>query len=332
MKRILSIIIAIVLLTLLAKSLYIIDERQQAVMTKFGKPVGDPITEAGIKMKIPMVHEIHKFSQMILSWDGERGQLPTKDKTFLWVDTFARWRIVDALTFYKKVNNETQAQQILDGILDAAVRNVIASHELRETVRNTNRDMYTIVDRYDFSQEDSLPVTDSANADTAASGIETPLENKEGQIRIGRAGICRKIEEQARPKLHEFGIELIDVNFKRINYVSRVRKHVYDRMISERERIAERLRSEGRGDSINISGKKDKLLKEIESEAYRKSETIKGKADAQATHIYARAYNRDPELYSFMKSMEVYKSALDTSSDAVLSTESQLLKYLKDYR
>lgn len=332
MKRILGIIIAIVLLTVLAKSVYIIDEREQAVMTKFGKPVGEPITKAGIKLKIPVVHDIHKFSEMILSWDGERGQLPTRDKTFLWVDTFARWRIVDALTFYKKVNNETQAQQILDGILDAAVRNVIASHELRETVRNTNREMYTIVDRYDFSQEDSLPDTDTAGTDSVAPGIKTALEKKDADIKTGRAGICRKIEEQARPKLQEFGVELIDINFKRINYVSRVRNHVYERMISERQRIAERLQSEGRGDSINISGKKDRLLKEIESEAYQKSETIKGKADAQATHIYAQAYNRNPELYSFMKSMDVYRSAFDTSADAVLSTDSELLKYLKDYQ
>jgi len=307
------IVIALVILgALLVKEwFYVVDETEQVVITMFGKPVGKPVTEPGLKFKLPFVHKITKYPKNILEWDGPPGQVPTKDKTFISVDVFGRWRIFDALTFRKKIKDINSAQDILDGIVDAAVRNYITSYNLIEAVRSSDR---------------VLSETVEVGVD---SGI-TPMNIAEG-LEIGRAKMQDSIKTQAQAKLEEFGINLVEVRFKRINYVEQVLQKVYDRMIQERRQIAEKHRSEGRGESQKIIGQKEKKLNEIYSEAYRKSETVKGEADGLATRIYASAYNRDPEFYSFMKTLDLYKESLDSTTGAVLSTEADFLKYFKKY-
>jgi membrane protease subunit HflC len=286
---------------------YIVDETQQVVVTQFGKVVR-VVTHPGLKAKIPMVQKVNYLRKNLLEWDGQPGQVPTKDKTFLWVDTFARWRIVNAQRFFEKVNNETSAQGKLDDIIDASVRNLVTSHVLIETVRNTNRELGGFDD-------------DSSAAEPRAVQ----------QVEFGRSRMSQAVLKQASDKLAEFGIELMDVRFKRINYNERVLRDVFNRMIAERKQIAEKYRSEGRGESSKIRGEKEKELKRISSEAYKEAESIKGQADGQATRIYARAYNRDPEFYSFIRTLEMYKTSLDSSTWAVLSTKSDFLKYLKKY-
>ncbi len=296
-----------------AMSMYVVDETQQAVVTMFGRAIGDPVTSPGLKFKAPFVHKVNFFPKNILEWDGQKGQVPTKDKTYIWVDVFGRWRIVNPLRFFEKLRNESSAQRTLDGIIDAAVRNLVTSHHLIETVRSTDREL----PREDWDADDSLVIS---GGDTARF-----------ELSLGRARMRGAIMEQAQPKLREFGIELVDVRFKRINYVEEVLKKVYDRMIAERRQIAEKYRSEGRGESQKILGKKERELKRIYSEAYRQGEQIKGQADKQAAAVYAAAYNRDPEFYSFLRTLEMYKESLDSSTMAVFSTDADFLKYLKQY-
>ncbi len=306
-----AVIIAAVLLVA-GSSFYAVDETEQVLLTFLttdGAIVGGPITTAGLKLKAPFpFHRVKRMPKMLMDWDGDPGQVPTKDKTFIGVDTFGRWRIADALKYFEQVGSETRAQRILDGIIDAAVRNSITSSNLIEAVRNTNRA---------FAPPD---FQDSATADTTARTIE-----------LGRSAMCGQILKEAQPKLREFGIELVDIRIKRINYVNEVLQNVYGRMIAERQRIAEKYRSEGKGDSLRIVGKKERELKRIYAEAYREAETIKGKADSTAAEIYAKAYSRDPEFYSFIRTLEMYKTSLDSTTWAVLSTKSDFLKYLKDY-
>jgi membrane protease subunit HflC len=289
---------------------YSVDETEQVVITQFGRIVGEPKTDPGLKFKIPFIQKANYFNKNLLEWDGDTGQVPTLDKTFIWVDTFARWKIVDPVKFFQTVNNRFNAVGKLNDIIDPAVRNFITSHHLIEAVRKSNREL-----------------------DTAEIGLEE--SNRKTRvtysIRVGRQKITQGILEQDQPKLTPFGIELVDVKIKRINYVEEVRKSVYGRMIAERNQIAEKFRSEGKGEAQKILGDKERDLQEIESEAFKKAQRIKGEADAKATIIYADAYGRDPEFYSFVQTLDIYSQALGKDSSLVLSTDSEFLKYLKGF-
>jgi modulator of FtsH protease HflC len=291
-------------------SAFTVSETEQVVITQFGRIVGDAIKDPGLKFKLPFIQQTHVFNKNILEWDGEPGQIPTLDKTFIWVDAFARWRIVDPIKFFQTVNNRLNAVGRLNDIIDPAVRNFITSHKLIDAVRKSNREL-----------------------DTAEVGLED-LEKKPQShytITIGREKITQGILDQAQPKVDQFGIELVDVKIKGINYVEEVRKSVYDRMIAERKQIAEKFRSEGKGEAQKVLGQKDKELQQITSEAYRIAQELKGKADAEATQIYAAAYGLDPDFYSFLQTLEVYNDSLDKSSSIVLSTDSELMKYFKGF-
>jgi membrane protease subunit HflC len=304
------IILLIAATVMVYDSAFTVSETEQVVITQFGRIVGESIRDPGLKFKLPFIQKAHFFNKNILEWDGEPGQIPTLDKTFIWVDAFARWRIVDPVKFFQTVNNRSNAMSRLNDIIDPAVRNFITSHKLIDAVRKSNREL-----------------------DTAEVGLED-LEKKPQShygITIGREKITQGILEQAQPKVDQFGIELVDVKIKGINYVEEVRKSVYDRMIAERKQIAEKFRSEGKGEAQKVLGQKDKELQQITSEAYRIAQELKGKADAEATQIYAAAYGLDPEFYSFLQTLEVYSDSLDKSSSVVLSTDSELMKYFKGF-
>ena len=287
---------------------YSVDETQQVVVTQFGRIVGEPKTDPGLKFKIPFIQTANYFNKNLLEWDGDPGQVPTLDKTFIWVDTFARWKIVDPVKFFQTVNNRFNAVGKLNDIIDPAVRNFITSHHLIEAVRKSNRELDT--------EEIGI---DKSDRKTRVSY----------NISVGRQKITQGIMEQAQPKLAPFGIELVDVKIKRINYVEQVRKSVYGRMIAERNQIAEKFRSEGKGEAQKILGEKERDLQEIESEAFKRAQKIKGAADAEATILYAEAYGKDPEFYSFVQTLEIYREVLDKNSSLILSTDSEFLKYLK---
>lgn len=306
-----GVIIALVIVAFLAISggVYTVDETEQVIVTQFGKVVGEPIKEPGLYFKVPFIQDTHYFPKNLLDWDGEKGQIPTEDKTFLWVDTFARWKIVDPLKFYQTVNNTTGALSRLDDIIDAAVRNLITSYPLFETVRRTNRTL----DTFDWG------------------GKKEEQQRKMATVKVGREKITNYIKEEVRPKLASFGIEVVDVKVKRINYVKEVQRSVYQRMIAERSQIAEKFRSEGQGEAREIEGSKERELKKITSEAYKTAQELKGKADAKATKIYADAYGLSPDFYSFVKTLEIYKETLDKESLLVLSTDTEFFKYLKSY-
>ena len=310
MKSKALIIPLVIVLFVLYQGIFTVDETQQVVITQFGKPVGDPITEPGLNFKIPFVQTVNYFPKNLLQWDGDPSQIPTLDKTYIYVDTFARWKIVDPLKFFQTVNNVVGGLARLDDIIDAAVRNFIAQNPLIETVRWTNRE---------------LDVTEEGMDDTSHTRVTA-------EITTGRQNIVKGILNQANPKLKEFGILLIDVQIKRLNYVEEVRRSVYGRMIAERKQIAERFRSEGEGESRKIEGDRERDLKEITSVAYRKSQEIKGKADAEATLIYARAYNEDPDFYSFLQTLDIYKKTMDKDTTLVLSTDSDFLRYFKSLK
>ena len=285
---------------------YVVDETEQVVITQFGKVVGTPITTSGLNFKLPFVQKASFFPKNLLTWDGDPGQVPTKDKTYIWVDTFARWKIVDPIKYFQTVNNEFAALERLDDIIDPAMRNLITSYPLVESVRNSSRSM-----------------------DTFESVVDENRKSVQYQINLGRDEITKRIVKQARAKLSQFGIELVDVKIKRINYIENVRQAVYNRMIAERNQIAEKYRAEGKGEASTIRGEKEKELQVITSEAYKTTQTIKGDADAQATQIYADAYNVDPDFYEFLKTMDVYRATMNKDSTLVLSTNSEFMKYFK---
>lgn len=310
LKGIGIIIVALIVLLVIGKPIYTVDETEQVVITQFGRIVGEPKKDPGLKFKIPFIQKANFFAKNLLDWDGDPGQIPTLDKTFIWVDTFARWKIVDPVKFFQTVNNPVAAVGKLNDIIDPAVRNFITSHSLIDAVRKSTREL-----------------------DTAEIGLEETQSAPRAYytITVGREKITQGILEQAQPKLAQFGIELVDVKIKRINYVEEVRKSVYGRMIAERRQIAEKFRSEGKGEAQKILGEKERDLQQITSEAYRKAQEIKGKADAEAIKIYAQAYNADPEFYSFTQTLEIYRQSLDKENSLVLSTDSEFLKYLKGY-
>ncbi len=298
-------------LIILGSATFVVMETEQAIVTQFGKPVGKPITDPGIHFKIPLIQETHFFDKRFLAWDGDPNQIPTKDKRFVWVDCYARWRIIDPLRFFQRVRDERGAQTRLDDILDGETRNTIANHDLVEIIRSTNREL-------DISEEVQDVVDDQSELQYS--------------IRIGREKITRLVIQAASPRLRELGIELLDLRFKRINYVEEVQKKIFERMITERKRIADQFRSEGQGEAAKILGDKERDLKKIESEAYRSAQEIMGKADAEATSIYAGAYNQSPdarEFYRFLKSMETYENTFQAEDWLVLSTDSEFFKFLQ---
>jgi len=294
-------------IVVLRGTIYTVDETQQVVITQFGRPVGEPIKTAGLYFKRPFIQKANYFERRILQWDGSPNQIPTKDKRYIWVDTTARWRITDSLKFLQSVGNETGAHARLDDIIDSSTRDSITSHLLIEVLRNTNR----LLERAEEAEE--------------VLGAEEAL----ARIEVGREKLTREILKQAQELVPQYGIELIDVRIKRINYVEEVRKKVYQRMISERNRVAEQYRSEGQGKKAEIEGEMEKELKRITSEAYRKAQEIEGKADAEAIKIYAEAYSKDPEFYSFVRTLETYKETIDERSTLILSTDSDYFEYLK---
>ncbi len=311
-----SIVVAVIVLAaaaVLFSSAYIVDETEQVVVTQFGKLVSEPKTEPGLYFRIPIIQNANYFPKNLLQWDGDPGQIPTLEKTYIWVDAFARWRIVDPVKFFETVSNLISAEARLDDIIDPAVRNFVTSYRLIETVRWTNREMDTFELGVDIEEETQKK--------------DRPRFN----ITTGREKIEEGILAQAQPKLDPFGIELVDVKIKRVNYVDQVRQSVYGRMIAERKQIAEKFRSEGRGEAQKIRGEKERDLKQITSEAYRKAQELKGEADAKATRIFAQAFGVDPEFYSFTKTLDTYAETLDKDSDIVLSTDAEFLKYFKGY-
>lgn len=287
--------------------LYIVNEAQQVVITQFGKPVGKPITVAGLHFKQPIIQEAHYFEKRLLDWDGDPNQIPTKDKKYIWVDATARWSIVDALKFLQSVGNEMNAQGRIDDIINSATRDVVTSHLLVEAVRDSNRILESTAEGED------MIVTDEA------------LE----RIEVGRNMLERAILEKAKVLAPQYGIDIVDVRIKRVNYVDDVRNKVYDRMIAERKRAAEKYRSEGQGKAAEIEGQVAKELNLITSEAYRQAQIITGKADAEAINIYAAAYSQNPDFYSFMKTLETYKYTIDEKSTLILTTDSDYYKYFK---
>ncbi len=305
--KIIIILIAAILVTMYF-CLYTVDEREQVVITQFGRPIGGPIKSPGIEFKFPW-WKVNSFPKNLLEWDGDPDQIQTKDKRFIWVDTFSRWKIVNPLKYFQTVKYEVQAQAILDGILNSTIRNAITSNPLIETVRNTNREL-----------------------DTSEAGLEDVKEKSDLNITIGRQHIAKNILDEAQPKLDKFGIELVDVKIKRLNYEADVQRSVYERMIAERKKIAEKYRSEGKGEARIIEGDMEKEMKKITSEAYKTAQEIKGKADAKATQIYAEAFGKDPEFYSFIQTLEIYKKTMDKDSSLILSTDSEFLKYFKGYK
>jgi membrane protease subunit HflC len=305
--KIIIILIAVILVGMYF-CFYTVDEREQVVITQFGRPISEPIKRPGIEFKFPW-QKVNSFPKNLLEWDGDPDQIQTKDKRFIWVDTFSRWKIVDPLKYFQTVKYEVEAQAILDGILNSTIRNAITSNPLIETVRNTNREL-----------------------DTSEAGLEDAVEKNDLNITIGRQQIAKNILDEAQPKLEKFGIELVDVKIKRLNYEAEVQRSVYERMIAERKKIAEKYRSEGKGEARIIEGDMEKEMKKITSEAYKTAQEIKGKADAEATLIYAEAFGKDPEFYSFIQTLEIYKEAMDKESSLVLSTDSEFLKYFKGYK
>ncbi|MGB9441213.1 MAG: protease modulator HflC [Desulfobacterales bacterium] len=306
-KGILIIVIVAAAAFLAYNAAYTVDETEQVIITQFGRIVGTPKTDPGLRFKLPFIQNANYFAKNLLDWDGDPGQIPTLDKTFIWVDTFARWKITDPVKFFQTVNNQFSAVGKLNDIIDPAVRNFITSHSLIEAVRKSSR----LLDTSDVEVEDRIRTSYA--------------------VSVGREKITQGILKQAQPKLAQFGIELVDVKIKRINYVEQVRKSVYGRMIAERKQIAEKYRSEGKGEAQKILGERERDLQEITSEAYRTAQEVKGKADAQATIIYAEAYGVDPQFYSFVQTLEIYDQSLGEKNTLILSTDSEFLKYLKEY-
>nr|WP_320116589.1 protease modulator HflC [uncultured Desulfuromonas sp.] len=306
MKRL--IVPIIVLLVLVGQSaFFVVNEAEQALVTEFGKPVGE-VRNAGIHFKIPVIQEVHRFSKRILNWDADPNQIPTSDKKYIWVDTTARWRIVDPLRFFTTVATERGAQSRLDDIIDSVVRDAVSGHLLVELVRG----------------DDYQPPTDLTDNIEETTQVDREL--------VGREDILDNILAQAKLSTPEYGIELIDVQIKRINYVEQVRKRVYERMISERKKVAAQYRSEGEGEKADILGQMEKELKKISSESYRKAVEIRGNADAQATTIYAAAYNREPDFYRFLRTLESYQKTVKENNRLILSTDSDYYKLLSQQR
>ncbi len=299
------VVVCILVLIIINSTFYRLQEFEQGIITQFGKPIGGAIIDPGLHIKTPFIQQLHRFEKRILIWDGDANQIPTSDKRYIWLDATARWKIVDPLKFYQSVGNETGILSRLDDIIDSSSRDVISAHKLIEIVRNTN----TILEKQ--GQDSTI----------RAGNLE--------EISKGRDNLRILILEKASELVPQYGIELIDVQVKRLNYVQEVRQKVFERMISERQKIAAMYRSEGKGKKAEIDGERERELQRIQSEAYKKAQNIKGTADAKATKIYAESYGKDPEFYSFLKTLEIYRTTIGGNTRAILTTDSDIYKYLK---
>jgi len=307
-KSIILVVVVVITGLIVFDGVYTVNETEQVIITQFGAPVGEAINTPGLKLKVPFIQEVNRFDKRFLEWDGDQNQVPTKDKKFIFVDSYARWHITDPLQFFRRMRDERGAQTRLDDILDGETRNAVASHDLVEIVRSSNRDPDLEADIYEI--------------------VEDSLED----IETGRKEIQDIVLRLANERASDLGIAILDFRLKRINYVEEVRETVYDRMISERNRIADLFRSEGQGEASRINGEKERDLLEIQSEAFRQAQEIRGRADAEAAAIYNEAYNRNAstrELYNFTKAMESYVNSFDESTSLILSTDSDFYKYLK---
>lgn len=305
-KSIIISALVIIILIGLNSSVFIVQEKDQVVITQFGKPVGEAITEPGMYFKLPLIQEANYFEKRYMEWNGAPNQVPTKDKKFIFVDTYARWQITDPLQFFKRLTNERGAQSRIDDILDGDTRNFVANNDIEETVRTSNR------------------IPESSDTEIIGDSL--------AKIYVGRDKIQQMILESANKQTADLGIKILDFRFKRINYVQEVQAQVYERMKSERFRIADKFRSEGQGEASRINGEKERELKNIQSLAFRDAEMIKGKADAKAAAIYAEAYDKSSQsrnLYGFLKSMETFEKTFDEKTSIFISTDSELYKYLK---
>ncbi|UOG91250.1 MAG: protease modulator HflC [Candidatus Thiothrix sulfatifontis] len=317
MNRLL-LVLAGLLAFVLFNAFYTVGEAQQVILTQFGKPVKEPVTEAGLKMKIPFIQEVNRIDKRVLPWDGSPSDMPTKDKLYISVDLFARWRIVEPLPYFLRLRDERSALSRLDDILGSETRNAVAKHELIEIVRTT---------------KGRIPLKDPTLVEGAADGADT--NNVVGSlvpIQKGRVLVEQEIYKAAAEKLKVFGVELLDIRFKRINYNASVEPKIYERMISERRQIAERFRSEGNGEAARIRGNMTRDLNRIQSEAYRQVENIRGKGDAQATEIYAKAYNQSQaaaDFYAFTRTLDAYQAVMTPDTSLILSTDSDIFRLLK---
>jgi len=303
MKKVGGIII-LILVFLVYNAFFIIDEGEQSVITQFGEPVREPIKDAGLYFKIPFIQKVHLFEKRILKWDGEPNEVPTKDKKYIWVDTTARWKIIDPLLFLQRMNNVNRATSRLDDLINGSVRDFVTNNDLIEIIRSSDWEK-----SYTYTTETE--------------------EQKFEKIKVGRDKFSQIVQDAVSPVAKSFGIDLLDVLVKRINYTTKVRETVYARMISERQRIAEKRRSEGEAEKARILGDMEKQLLDIESTAYKTAEEIRGDADALATEIYGNAYNKDPEFYSFLVTLESYKKVMGGNTRLVIQADSPMFKYLK---
>ena len=299
-----QLIVLLGIVFVLGQAAYTVTETEQVIITQFGEPVGDPVTSPGLHFKVPFIQRINVFDNRFLEWDGNPNQVPTRDRRFIWVDTYARWRITDPLLFFQRLRDERGAQSRLDDILDGETRNAVARHNLIELVRSTNRNAEDV----QIDSEEEAVILEALDQ--------------------GRQEITREILRTAAGRTADLGIELLDLRLKRINYVEEVQQDVFARMIAERQRIAEEFRSEGQGEAARIDGERERELAQITSEAYRIAEELRGKADASATGVYAEAYNRDADFYAFTKSLETYEQTMDGETLFILGTDSELLRYL----
>ena len=304
-RTVTQLVVLVGALIVLSSSAYQVHEVNQVIITQFGNPVGEPVIEPGLHFKVPFIQQANYFEKRFLEWDGNPNQVPTRDKRFIWVDTYARWRIVDPLRFFQRLRDERGAQSRLDDILDGETRNSVARYDLIEIVRSTNRNPDDVL----VESEEEAAILD--------------------EIEMGRQAIAVEILERAALSTADLGIELLDLRLKRINYVEEVQQDVFARMIAERQRIAEEFRSEGQGEAARIGGERERDLAQIQSEAYRTAEELRGVADAKATAIYADVYNRDPDFYAFTKAMETYELTMDPTTIFILGTDNELLKYLE---
>lgn len=311
--------IVLVLAVFIGGAFFVVNETEQVVITQLGKPVGDPVTKAGLHFKIPLIQRANYFEKRIMKWDGSPNQIPTKDKKYIWVDTTARWRIKDPLLFLQRVGNLTTAHSRLDGIIDSVVRDHVSDNDLVELVRSEGWE-----EAKQTLREAGIP-----DFQLLETGSDSAQGEDNDHLTKGREKITREMVADASRLLPEFGIELLDIRIKRINYVESVQQKVFDRMISERKRIAAQYRSEGEGERAAILGQMEREMAKITSEAYRKSQEIRGKADAEATRIYAEAFGKNPKFYEFYRTLDFYKSFNNPRSSFLLSTDADIFKYLK---
>jgi modulator of FtsH protease HflC len=310
-------ILVIAVAVLIGASMFVVTETQQVVITQFGKPVGEPITDAGLHFKIPFFQTANYFEKRIMKWDGSPNQIPTKDKKYIWVDTTARWRIKDPLLFLNRVGSFATAQSRLDGIIDSVVRDHVSNNDLIELVRSEGWE----------EAKQKLKEAGIADIQVLVSGFEA-ASDQEGPLLKGRMKITQEMLADAAKRAPEFGIELLDIRIKRINYVESVQQKVFERMISERKRIAAQYRSEGEGERAAVLGQMERELAKVTSEAYKKSQEVRGKADAEATRIYADAFSKDAEFYALYRTLELYRN-FNSNSSLMLSTDADIFKYLK---